>query len=210
MNTFTKILVACSVLVLAACDSDNNNARAIDVDFATVQVFHGSFDAPTVNVIIDGAQALGGVDYLQASRFISVEAGTHTIQIDGILPGGATVTVIPETQVMLAADTIYTISAINGVANIEASVISQPDTPVAAGSARVFVLHGTPGPQGPDFSLPVDVYVTSPGGALDMPLPFDFRGTIGPVPLPADDYQIRVFLAGSTEAADLEIGRAHV
>jgi hypothetical protein len=205
MNFFTKILIACSVFALAACDSDNNNNRGggqPTVEFATVQVFHGSSDAPTVNVIIDGNVALSGVDFLQASNFISVEAGTHTIQIDGILPGGATVTVIPETQVTLDADTIYTISAINNVANIEPSIISQSDAPVAAGSARVFVLHGTPGAVAPDFSLPVDVHVTAPGGALDMPLNFDFRGTIGPVELPAGDYQIRVFLAGSTDEAD--------
>lgn len=205
MNMFSKILIAYSMFALAACDSDNNNRGGNQqaVEFATVQVFHGSSDAPTVNVIIDGAVALSGVDFLQSSNFISVEAGDHTIQIDGILPDGVTATVIPETTVTLAADTIYTISAVNGVANIEASVISQPDTPVAAGSARVFVLHGTPGPVAPDFSLPVDVHVTAPGGALDMPLNFDFRGTIGPVELAAGDYQIRVFLAGSTVGADL-------
>ena len=202
MNMFTKILVACSVFALAACDSDNNNNGDDDTEFSTIQVFHGSSDAPAVNVYVDGGLALSGVDYLQSSPFIGVEAGTHEIRVDGILPGGD-VTVLGPVDLTFGADTIYTISAINGVANIEASVIEQPDVPVAGGAARVFVLHATPGPVAPDFSLPVDVYVTVPGGALDSPLPFDFRGTIGPVELAAGDYQIRVFLSGSTDGADL-------
>lgn len=203
MKVLSKFLIVFSVLALAACSSDNNRPRAIDVDFSTLQVFHGVSDAPTVNVIIDGSTVLSGVDFLQSSNFISVEAGAHTVQVDAILPDGSTVTVIPETAVTLSADTIYLVSAIGTVATIEASIITQPDTPVPADSARVFVLHGTPGPVGPDFSLPVDVHVTTPGGALDMPLTFDYRGTIGPVDLVAGDYQIRVFLAGSTEEADL-------
>ncbi len=203
MKTFSKILLAFSVFALAACSDSNNRPRNIDVDFATVQVFHGVADAPTVNVIVDGATALSGVDFLQSSNFISLEAGAHTIQVDAILPDGSTATVIPETAVTLAADTIYTVSAIGTVATIEASIISQDDTAVPAGSARVFVLHATPGAEAPDFSLPVDVFVTAPGGALDMPLTFDYRGTIGPVDLPAGDYQIRVFLSGSTDEADL-------
>ena len=209
MNMFTKFLVACSVFVLAACDSDNNNNRGGQpaVEFATVQVFHGVSDAPTVDVIIDGATALSGVDFLQSSNFISVQAGAHTIQVDALLPNGATATVIPETAVTLAADTIYLVSAIGSAAagSVEASIVTQSDAPVTAGFARVVVLHATPGPVGPDFSLPVDVHVTAPGGALDNPLPFDYRGTLTPDPieLAAGDYQIRVFLSGSTDVGDL-------
>ncbi len=205
MKFLGKVVLAASVLALAACSSssNNNNRNNDDTEFATVQVFHGVSDAPTVNVIIDGATALSGVDFLQSSPFITIEAGDHTVQIDAILPDGSTVTVIPETTVTLAADTIYTVSAIGTVATIEASVVAQDDTAIPAGSARVYVVHATPGAEAPDFSLPVDVYVTAPDGALDMPLTFDYRGTLGPVDLAAGDYQIRVFLSGSTEAADL-------
>lgn len=207
MNIVSKILVACSVLTLAACgdDQNNNNGGGGDApvaEFAKIQVFHGSSDAPTVNVFVDGVQALGGVDYLQSSAFVTIEAGTHEIRVDGILPGGDA-TVLGPVDLTFNADTLYTISAIGDVANIEASVINQPDVSPAAGSARLFVLHATPGAVAPDFSLPVDVYVTVPGGALDSPATFDFRGTIGPLEVAAGDYQIRVFLAGSTDAADL-------
>ncbi len=203
MNTFSKFLLACSFFVLAACDSDNNNRAGGPVpEFATVQVFHGSSDAPAVNVFIDGVEALSGVDYLQSSAFIGVEAGTYEIRVDGILPGG-NVTVLGPVDLTFAPDTVNTISAIGNVANIEASVITQPSVVTAPGSARLFVLHATPGPAGPDFSLPVDVYVTVPGGALDNPATFDFRETIGPLDVAAGDYQIRVYLAGSVDPADL-------
>ena len=88
MKTPVKILVACSALALAACDSDNNNGGGGPVpEFATVQVFHGSSDAPAVNVFVDGSEALSGVDYLRSSACTGVEAGTHEIRVDAILPG---------------------------------------------------------------------------------------------------------------------------
>ncbi len=203
MNTMSKFLLACSLFALAACDSDNNNRGGGPVpEFATVQVFHGSSDAPAVNVFVDGAEALSGVDYLQSSGFIGVAAGTHEIRVDAILPGG-NVTVLGPVDLTFVADTVNTISAIGNVANIEASLITQPSAVTAPGSARLFVLHAAPGAVGPDFSLPVDVYVTVPGGALDMPVTFDFRETIGPLDVTAGDYQIRVFVAGSVDPADL-------
>ena len=80
MNTFTKFLVACSVFVLAACDSDNNNNRGGNqppVEFATVQVFHGVSDAPTVDVIIDGAIA---IEFELQTNFIRLNNNLLSIQ----------------------------------------------------------------------------------------------------------------------------------
>lgn len=204
MKIFSKILVVCSVFALAACSSDNNT-RGGPIPGAgtfTIQVLHGSPDAPPVNVFVDGAEVLSGVDYKQASNFITLATGTYEIRVDGILPGG-NATVIGPVDLTFERDTIYTIAAVNNVATIEPVVIQQPREDVAAGSARLFVLHATPGPMGPDYSLPVDVYVTVPGGALDNPATFDFRGTIGPLEVAAGDYQIRVYLAGSVDPAAL-------
>ena len=127
------------MLVLAACSSDNNNpptAEPTEPPAATlkVQVLHGSPDAPAVNVLVDGNEVLSGVDYKVGSGQLTLDEGTYSVQVDGILPGG-NVAVTGPVDLELAGDTIYTIAAVNGVAEIEPVVISQPDTAVSAASA---------------------------------------------------------------------------
>jgi hypothetical protein len=198
MNTFSKILIACSVLTLAACDSDNGPR---DKGFF-LQVLHASADAPPVNVFVDGAEVLSGVDYRQASGFISLDEGTYEVRVEGILPGG-NATVIGPANLTFERGNIYTVAAVGNVANIEPVIIDQPDEDVAAGSARLFVLHGVPGP------LPVDVYVTAPGADLSATAPtgtFDFKDTLGPVEVAAGDYQVRVTLAGNPNALAYDSG----
>ena len=200
---FAKTLILlCGALVLAACDSDNNSNNQGDEEFFALQVLHASADAPAVNVYVDGNLVLEDVDYKVGSAQLGlpVRADPYRIRVDGILPGGD-VTVIGPADIDFEADTVYTIAAINSVANIEPAIISQPDVPVTAGSARLFVLHATPG-AAPDFSLPVDVYVdtysdpNAPVGT-SAPLTFDFRGTLGPIEVAAGDYQVRVTLEGT-------------
>ena len=179
------------MLGLAACSSDNDNPQtAPPVDppqTLEVRVLHGSPDAPAVNVLVNGGEVLSGVDYKMGSGRLPLDAGTYSIQVDGILPGG-NVAVIGPVDLDFAADMIYTVAAVNDVASIEPVVISQPSTAVIAGSARLFVLHGSAAaPQ-------VDVFVTTPGADLNASAPvgtFSFKETIGPAEVAAGDYQIR-------------------
>ena len=206
MKIRNSFIVAVAALTLAACDSDNNNRNdnppEMPAAATKVQVLHGSPDAPAVNVLVDGSEVLGDVDYKVGSALLELEAGTYTIQVDGILPGG-TATVIGPADLDLAADTIYTVAAVNTVAAIEPVVISQPDAAVSAGSARLFVLHGAAAaPQ-------VDVYVTAPGADLAASAPvgtFAFKETIGPAEVPAGDYQVRVTAAGDAAAVVYDSG----
>lgn len=155
-----------------------------------------------VNVLINSNEVLGDVDYKSGSGILTLNAGTYSVQVDGILPGGD-VTVIGPVDLDFATDTIYTIAAVNNVAAIEPVVISQPDTPVSAGSARLFVLHGAAAaPQ-------VDVFVTTPGADLTASAPvgtFSFKETIGPAEVAAGDYQVRVTAAGDPAAVVYDSG----
>ena len=47
-------------------------------------MLHASPDAPAVNVLVDGAETLAGVDYKAASAELEITEGTHSIQVDGI------------------------------------------------------------------------------------------------------------------------------
>jgi len=206
MKFSSKFLVVCSMLVLAACDSDNNNQQPAVVAqppaTLKVQVLHGSSDAPAVNVLVNGGEVLADVDYKIGSAQLTLDEGTYTVQVDGILPGG-NATVIGPVDLDLAGEMIYTIAAVNDVAAIEPVVISQPDVAVSAGSARLFVLHGA-------AAAPmVDVFVTAPGADLAASAPvgtFSFKETIGPAEVAAGDYQIRVTAAGDPSAVVFDSG----
>ena len=195
MNFAKALLLLCGAAVVAACDSDNNN-RNPQQEFFALQVLHGSPDAPPVNVLVDGSEVLGDVDYKEGSAALSLTTRDepYSIRVDGILPGGD-VTVIGPADINFEADTTYTVVAVNDVANIEPVIISQPSTPVGAGNARLFVVHGAePAPE-------VDVYVTAPDADLAGSAPvgtFEFKGTIGPAEVAAGDYQIRVTPAGDS------------
>lgn len=206
MKLLSKSLVICSVLLLAACNSDNDPAPVVAAPPAPatlkVQVLHASPDAPAVNVLVDGGEVLSDVDYKQGSGQLILDEGTYSVQVDGILPAGPA-TVIGPVDLTFSGDTVYTIAAVNSVAAIEPVVISQPDVAVAAGAARLFVLHGAAAaPQ-------VDVYVTTPGADLAASAPvgtFSFKETIGPAEVAAGDYRIRVTAAGDATAVVYDSG----
>jgi hypothetical protein len=194
MKFISKTLLALGVLTLAACDSSDGIFVPVDdtETFTKVQVLHGSFDAPAVNVFVDGSEAFSGVDYKVGSGLVELESGNREIRIDGILPGG-NATVIGPATIGFGPDQVYTVAAVNSVDAIEPVVISQPDVPVSANSARLFALHGTAA------APAVDVYVTAPGADLAASAPvgtFSFKETIGPAEVAAGDYQVRITPAG--------------
>jgi len=198
MNHVGKLLIAASLFALTACDSNDNDPPPVDppVPSTTVQVLHASPDAPAVDVLVDGEVALTAVDYKDSSGWGEFGAGTYSIEVQGILPGG-NATVIGPADLTFDADTINTVVALNDVQNIEPLVLTQPRTPVSAGAARVWVLHAARNVQ--DLVQgPVDVYVTTPDADLTAEAPlgsFNFKETLpadGPAELPAGDYQIRV------------------
>jgi hypothetical protein len=199
------LLLAGSALTLAACNDSGNNRRTPPVQVTEtfqVQVLHGSPDAPAVDVLVDGAVVLSNVDYKEGSGALTLDAGVHSIAVEGILPGG-NATVIGPADISFSGNAVYTIAAVNSVASIEPVVISQPDTAVSAGSARLFLLHGAePAPQ-------VDVYLTTPGADLSASAPvgtFAFKETIGPAEVAAGDYQVRVTAAGDPAAVVFDSG----
>ena len=195
MKTIGKLMLALGVFTLAACDSSDGILVETDnssTNPTKVQVLHGSFNAPAVNIFVDGNEAFSGVDYKVGSGLVELEAGNREIRIDGILPGG-NATVIGPAEIGFAFDRIYTVAAVNSVDAIEPVVISQPDVPVSADPARLFVLHGTAA------APTVDVYVTAPGADLAASAAvgtFSFKETIGPAEVAAGDYQVRITPAG--------------
>mgnify|MGYP001546949629 FL=1 len=205
MKVYSTLILLLASLGLVACDSDNDPtspARPDPVSFADVQVLHGSADAPAVDVLVDGAVAVSALDYKASSGWIELPEGTYSIEVQGILPDG-NATVIGPVDLQFDGVTRYTVAAVNDVATIEAVLLEQPRVAVSAGSARLFVLHGSAA------APTVDVYVTAPDADLTAEAPvgtFSFKETIGPAEVPAGDYQIRVTAAGDPAAVVYDSG----
>lgn len=206
MSAVRSLLLAAFAVSIAACSSSDDDVvnSAPFPPTASLQVLHASSDAPAVNVVVNGNALLTDVDYKQGSARLQLEPGTYSVQVDGITPGGD-VTVIGPVDLTLDVDTVYTVAAVGKVGDgtIEAVVLNQPRTAVAAGSARAFVLHGA------SEAPAVDVYVTTPGADLTGTAPlgsFSYKESLGPVEVAAGDYQIRVTLAGDPTAVVYDTG----
>ena len=209
MYKLSTLFVAFAALALSACDSDSDPVPSSQVPnpaSVNVQILHASADAPAVDVVADGSTLLSGVDYKQSSGWVSLIEGTYDIEVQGILPGG-NATVIGPVALDFASGTRYTVAAVNSVAAIEPVVLTQDDTAVSAGAARLFVLHGSAA------APSVDVFVTAPGADLTAEAPtgtFEFKGTIGPAEVPAGDYQIRVTPEGDPATVVYDSGTVNL
>lgn len=207
MSAIRTLMLAAVALSIAACDSSDNDGPVNSAPLpatTSLQVLHASSDAPAVNVVVNGNPLLTDVDFKEGSPRLQLDPGTYSVQVDGITPGGD-VTVIGPVDLTLDADTVYSVVAVGNVGDgsIEAVVLNQPRTAVAAGSARAFVLHGA------SDAPAVDVYVTTPGADLTGTAPlgsFSYKESLGPVEVAAGDYQIRVTLAGDPAAVVYDTG----
>lgn len=177
----------------------------------TVRALHASPDAPAVNIWVNGAEALSGVDYAQGSGFLPV-LEENNIQVEAIIPGGNAV-VIDET-VALDYNSETTVIAVDTVAAndvpgpIRPLAITNPsDARLTPGYFRAQVVHASPS------APPVDVYVTefdadlngsSPvNGAMS---PLAFEDYTEQLEVPAGDYQIRITLAGDPDTVVFDSG----
>lgn len=163
----------------------------------TVRALHASPDAPAVNVVVNGVQALANVDYSQGSGFVPV-VENNNVQVEAITPGG-NVVVIDE-DVSLDYSTEASIIAVGTVASggpAALAIVNPSDSPITQGFFRAQVVHGAPN------APAVNVYVTGLGDDLSMNSPVNGVGTplsfedfTAQLEVPEGDYQIRITVDG--------------
>lgn len=87
----------------------------------SVRAIHLSPDAPTVDILVDGAVAFGGVSFGEGSAFAPVLSGQRQVAVTpaGAGIGGAVLTA----DLVLDPDTSYTVAAFDDLATIQALVL---------------------------------------------------------------------------------------
>ncbi|MDC0603584.1 DUF4397 domain-containing protein [Aliiglaciecola sp.] len=202
MKGFKSLLIIPLVTFgLVACNDDDDDpvtpVPIPEVLVSTLRIIHTSPDAPVVNVYANDAILAGleNVDYQVGSADIVIDEGDYAVRVEAVVPGG-NLDVIDAT-LTFEGNTTYNVFAVDTVADgVEALIVSNADTAVTAGSARVQVVHAAPN------APAVDIYVTAPGADLAAEQPVataDYKDFTGQLEVPAGDYQIRITLAGMTD-----------
>lgn len=155
---------------------------------ARVRVAHASPDAPNVDVWIDGSVALTNVPFAQVSDYAVLSASSHLIQVEPTGSGGTGPFVISAT-VALAADTDYTVAAVDELASIEPLVLTDDNTIPAANQAHVRFVHASPDAPAVDITL-------TDGTVLFGD--YEFKEFSPYLPVDAGTYDLQVRLAGTS------------
>ena len=196
-------------LLFACSDNDNDDGPIIgpvepEVESSQLRLTHASADAPAVNVYLDGALALEGVEFKQSSGLVELDAGDVEVEVRGLLPDGSELTVIGPVTLSLEEGVRTDVLAIgdllngDGGINIEARVLDPVEIEDAVSDVRVSVIHAAPAVG------QVDIYVTAPGDELSSasPITAAFGDAAGPVNLmPDTEYRVRITPAGSATVA---------
>ena len=221
MKNSWKVLLAGTAFVIAGCDSDSSPDSPETLPPApetfSLQVVHASSNAPEVTVTVNGDSTLTDVDFKDASaELVLPTSDAYDIEVLAELPDGTTTPVITlPAGLTFDADTNITAVAtglVGGTAGQELGIktIARPMEEIAAGNARVTVLHGAA------LAPAVDVYVTAPGADLATETPVN--ETLGVESLafgddalpsadvPAGTYQIRITVDENPAAIAFDSG----
>lgn len=203
-GVYTAPMTAGSYTVVATSSADSSKratatvtVTAPPVENAMVRVFHGSHDAPAVNIWVDGSVVAENLDYQESTGYLTVPEKTYEIAVEGIIPSGNAVVIGPA-QIPLDGNTKYDVIAVNSVADIEPLILADTGSLSDSALVRVRVAHLA------SMAPEVKVFVTAPDGDLSGdPLgSFSFKDTLGPVEVPAGDYRVRVTLMDNTVVFD--------
>ncbi|MEP7702776.1 CHRD domain-containing protein [Paraglaciecola sp. 25GB23A] len=195
----TKGLIVGSLAFgLLGCNSDSDDDAVIPevVAKSNIQIIHAVYDAPTVNVFVDGALfgGLENVDYQGASPWIEVDSASYAVRVEANLPGDNADVI--SANVTLDGDMTYSVLAVGSAADgsIEPLIVANTKSDIGAGNVRLQVVHAA------STAPTVDVYVTAPMADIEVEQPLAtaaFKDFTGQVEVTAGDYQIRLTPAGT-------------
>jgi hypothetical protein len=146
-----SVVTAFALLVGAGCSEDNKSTNPIvpNTGNANVRVIHTSYDAPAVDVWIDGSVAISNLGYGESSGYASLTSGTRNVKIT---PTGLSTPVVIDVNLPLAEGGEYSVIAIDQLSSITALAVEDDRTPVS-GQAKIRFLHASPDAPAVDIKL---------------------------------------------------------
>lgn len=146
---------------------------------ARVRVIHASPDAPPVDVLVNGAPALTGIAFGEATAYAAVPAGEYDVKV--VPARGSASQAVIDADLNLIYYKDYTVIAIDNLAEITPLVLEDSNGTVDPQRARVRFVHASPDAPAVDVAVAggpilfgdvafgeVGDYVTVPAGRVDL------------------------------------------
>lgn len=171
---------ACLVVVSAGLSV--SSAWASD---ARVRAVHASPDAPNVDVLVNNGLAVPNLAFRQASAYLTVPANTYNFKVR---PAGQPGPDVINADVPLAANTTYSVAAVDVLSSISPRVYVDDNT-LDPLNARVRFIHASPNAPAVDVAL-------AGGAVLFSNVSFTQNG--GYIAVPRGVYDLEVRLAGTS------------
>ncbi|WMJ80863.1 DUF4397 domain-containing protein [Clostridium sp. MB40-C1] len=116
-----------------------------------IRILHASPDAPPVDVYANGNLIAKNLPYKGFTEYLQVPPGRYNIKI---FSSGKTINPVINTNLILEPETIYTVAAINKLANIRLMPFVDPIIPQIENKAYVRFGHLSPNTPRVDITLP--------------------------------------------------------
>jgi hypothetical protein len=167
------------------------NAPTAPTAPARVRVAHTAFDAPAVDVLVNGTDVFTDVEYKEVTGYGDLPGGTYTVTIEPAAGGSAVFTA----SLTVADDTDYTVAAAGTLTNptypFGLQVYVDNNAIPAMGMAHVRFIHLAPG------APPVDIVVAGTP-AIPVITNTAYLSASAYTPVAAGSYDLQVRVAGST------------
>lgn len=178
MRVLLKPLVIVAGLVLGIVPALAQDSGASGM----LRFVHVLPDAPAIDIYTDGQLTITGLDYGEASGYVQVAAGAHTVEVTE----AGSDTSIWEQEINSASDVALTLVAAS-LDPAEFHVYQDDLSPLALGSARLTAIHAI-------ADMPaLDVLLTD--GRAVMP-GLQFNQPYGTLDVPAATYEVAVVAEG--------------
>lgn len=163
---------------------------ALEQDSAEVRILHNSPDAPAVDIFVNGARAIEGVSFGDATDLIALPAGSIAA---AVAPAGAMESdAVISANLMIEPCMSYEVAAVGNLAEIGAQVYTIDTSAITDGKARVRAIHNSPD------APAVDIAVTG-GPVLFSGLAFPNASDYAEVD--AGTYDLEIRPAGTMDVA---------
>lgn len=186
-TTLLLLMISASAFVSMGCSDDDTASVAPPVASQTsLRVIHSSYDAPAVDVWVDGQKAISNLAYGQSSGYATINAGSRNIKV---VPAGATTPVVIEATLPVAQDKKYTVLAMDKLASIT-PVVAEDGVP--GSKARIRFIHASPDAPAVDIKLNNGKGAVLFGNAA-------FKSVSTTIDVDAGTYNLAVTAAGQTK-----------
>jgi hypothetical protein len=148
-KTMFLMLSVLTFSLLWSC-ADDSKAGMTNMDMkANIRVVHTSYDAPAVDISVDGTTAISNLEYGISSGYAQLNAGSANVKVT---PAGAASPVVIDADVVLEDGSEYTIFAAGSLSTIE-PVIAVDNRQAVNNKAKIRFAHMSPDAPAVDIKL---------------------------------------------------------